>query len=146
MGYRIAMRRTVQLCCSVGRSEPPNFFAYVCITSDAERDQNQKSKFPKIGKSKIAKTKNPKIKNGKVQNLKCERSSSNLCRLRSADLKEKRRDSFDTFGAADRDAISRSFPYGLYISSSLGVLLNEEIDFAFSNSRTLVRSCKSISN
>jgi hypothetical protein len=39
------------------------FLAYVCITSDAERDQKSKIKISKIEKSKIAKTKKTENQN-----------------------------------------------------------------------------------
>jgi len=44
------------------------FLAYVCITSDAERDQNRKSKFAKIDKTKKQKTKSRKSEISKIAN------------------------------------------------------------------------------
>src|SRR5262249_33951297 len=104
------------------RNEAPRFFAYVWITSDAERDRNSKSKFPKIENRKIAKSKSENLQKFKARkSYKISRLSVILDRLQNGETPSLK------FAPPARKEIKQTMRHGLYSSSDLVVLLNKEI-------------------
>lgn len=97
--------------------------------SDAALIKNRNSKFPKSQNRKIDKSTNRKIEIGNLQYFRRKRSSTifsvvdcDPCRLQNDETPSLQ------FARAADDAISNECLYWLYISFSLAVLLNEEID------------------
>jgi hypothetical protein len=83
------------------------YLAYVCITSDAERDQKSKIKIAKNQKIEIAKSRKAETQNRKISEFQSAKSISQIRRLRSCRLEKGETPSLK-FARPDHAAISSS--------------------------------------